>query len=133
MNEILQCVPIEEQIRKKERAQIKLRDFLLLLSMNLDNPNFGFWIAYDDNNNVVGYMVLFLVPIPGMKSITIQRIWYKQGETEIIKEFERIIKKWARDNSINKVNITVTRPRLEALKRRWGFKVVSVNMERRIY
>lgn len=132
MQEILQCVPIEEQLRKKEKAITKLRDFLLLVSMSLDNPDFGFWIAYEDKK-IVGYLVAFISRIPGMKYLTIQRIWYEQGNKQVMVNFEKILKKWARENEIRKCAITLTRPRIKALERRWGFKVISVNMERRIY
>jgi hypothetical protein len=90
-------------------------------------------IAYDEDNNVIGFMVLFLVPIPGIKTINIQRIWYKPNQRQVLDEFIKIGRKWAKENDIKKVIITVTRPRIKALQRKWGFKVTSVNMERGIY
>jgi hypothetical protein len=59
------------------------------------------------------------------------RIWYDQRKREAMNLLENAILSWGRDNKIKTLRIEVKRG-LKALQRTWGFRPVSVIMERRV-
>jgi len=139
INEVLECIPIEIGIRKKETGNFPLKDMLTFVSSQLDKPYFGFYIAYEEEK-IIGFMILFIVPIKGMEQIQIWRIWSDPHYKEVMKEFFNITKQWAKETKIHKLttNMETIRNkrnnigRIKALKRRWGFHITGIQLERRI-
>lgn len=130
MQEIMKCLPFEREIRNKGRENISERDMLLFVQSQLGNPGFGFFMAYDDEGNVIGYVIGVLNIIPGFKRVHLLRVYAKKKEI-----FDGLMlagSEWARAYKIDIVSIT-TAKHAKAYKRHYGFKAVSVNMERRIY
>jgi len=133
LQEMMQCVPIENTMRKKEKELMPLKDFLLFLALHAENPNLAMWFVYDEKKEIIGYTVAMLISMPGIQNIWIIRAWYDHHFKELPKIFmKKTLRKWARENNIKKFSITINRG-IKAYQRTWGFKVVSVNMERRIY
>lgn len=132
LQEMLQCIPVEQQMRKREKEIVPLKDYLLFVALNAENPMFGMWFGYDDENNIIGYAVAMMIPIVGMQSIWIIRVWYDPKYKELPNKYIKLLRKWGRENGIKKFTIAVNRG-IKAFQRKWGFKVISVNMERRIY
>lgn len=128
IQEILRCLPFEREIRKKGRDSSKERDMLLFVQSQLNNPLFGFFIAYDDENEIKGYGAGLINLTPGDEGLIALRIYAK--DKELKNELERIGSEWAKAFKINKVQITLSK-HIKAFQR-MGWKVVSVNMERRI-
>ena len=90
---------------------------------------FGYWMAYDDKDNVLGYTVAMITLIPDVERMHVLRMYAKQKEIE--KEFEKVLIEWAKEYKVKIAQMTATR-HIKAFERRYKFKVVSVNMERRI-
>ena len=132
INETLQMLPIEQEIRKKEKEIIPLKDALISIAASIEDPNFGFWIAYDDNNEIIGFMILTIIQDITAKTLQIHRVWYKQTEKEVLNQFLKTGRKWAKDNNIKRVVMLANR-RIKAIQRKWKFKPIAVIMERRIY
>lgn len=131
INEVLKCLPMEIEIQKKGRDVMPIKDLLSVLNTAFTtNPNLRFFMAYDENEGVLGYMVLILYPDKEYRSIQIYRIW-TNGKKEILESFIEIIKTLAKEFRCKKI-IIVTRKNTKALKRKWGFKVSSTIMERSI-
>ena len=129
MKEILKCVPYEYEISEKGRDRSRIRDRLLYLDSQINNPYLGFWIAYDDNNEVLGYTLASIVLIPGMERLYLLRMYAPTIEAR--EAFENILKDWAKEHKIKFAQIAVAKG-VKALQRKYGFKPDSVNMIRRI-
>jgi len=130
INEILKCLPFEREIRKKGRDNSRESDLLLFIESQLDNHAFGFWIAYDDDNEVIGYAVAMLNFVPGVERLHLLRIYAKTKELR--QEFEKIGKEWCKPYKIKTMQMTGSNKKNIKAFQRMGWKVVSVNLERRI-
>ena len=128
IDEVMKCLPYEREIRKKGRDRTREADTILFVQSQLENPLFGFWVAYDDKDNTVGYCCAFLSLVPGMKYLHLFRLYAK--DKILKKEFENILDAWAREFKIKIAHITVFK-NIKALKKQ-HFMPVSINMERRI-
>ena len=135
LQEILRCLPFESEIRKRGRSRERLKDMLVYITSQLENPLFRFWIAYRSedkikpDDDILGYCIATINLIPGMKGIYIYRIYAKGNGLR--KEFEKILKTWAKEYNIKNELITIYK-NVKAFKRKHGFTATSVNMERRI-
>jgi hypothetical protein len=89
---------------------------------------FGFWIAYDDVGNVIGYTASLLNTIPGLQRLHILRFYAKDKFIE--QQFETILKEWAKPYKIRTAQVSVIKG-VKALQRKFKFVPVSVNMEKR--
>jgi hypothetical protein len=129
IQEVLKCLPFEREIRNKGRDDQRESKMLLFVQSQLQNPLFGFFMAYDENENVKGYIVTMISLMPGLERLHILRIYAKDG---LMKEFEEVLKEWAKQFRLKTALMTVSDSRMvKAMQRRYGYKVVSVNMERR--
>lgn len=130
IQEILKCLPFEREIRNKGRDDQHEGKMLLFVQSQLGNPAFGFFMVYDDENNVIGYTVGILSFMPGFERLHLLRIYAKQRE--VFNLIEETLKEWARPLKIKIAQMTVTGVKqIKAFQRRFGYKIVSVNMERR--
>jgi len=86
-------------------------------------------MAYDDEDNVIGYTLAMLALIPGMERLHLLRMW--APVKEIRDAFIEILESWAKENHVKTAQITTTK-NIKVLKRKYGFVVDSVNMVRRI-
>ena len=129
MAEILKCLPFEREIRKKGRDSSRESDMILFVKSQLESPLFGFWIAYDDNNNIIGYISAIISLIPGMERLHLLRIYAKQKG--LFQQFENILKDWTKQYKVKVAQMT-TKKHIKAFKR-YGYIPVSVNLERRYF
>jgi len=127
--EILKCLPFERQIRVKGRDRMRESDMLLFIRSQLDNPMFGYWMAYNGDNEVIGYTIALLNLLPGIQREFIIRMYAK--DAKIRDEFFNILAQWAKANRVKVQHTTVTK-NIKAISRKFKFIPVSVNMERRI-
>ncbi len=130
ISEILKCLPFEREIRNKGRDNTRESHLILFIQSQLENPLFGFWMAYDEKNEIKGYIVTLMGLFPGYERLHILRIYAK--EKGLMVEFEKVLKEWVKPYKIKIALMTVTDSRMiKAMKKRYEYKVVSVNMERR--
>jgi len=129
IQEILKCVPFENEIIKKGRDSSRIKDRLLFVQSQLGNPAFGYWMAYDDEDNVIGYTLAMLSIVPGMERLHLLRMY--APEAELREAFSEILRTWAKENHVKFAQITTTK-NIKVLKRKYGFVVDSVNLVRRI-
>jgi len=128
-------MPFETEIRRRGRDRTRLQKMLLFIASQLENPMLGVWIAYDSeeekkpDDNILGYCIGMVNLLPGFESLYIYRMYAK--DKEIREEFDKILRKWGKENKIKKQTITVTK-NVKAFRRKHNFSPVSVNMERRI-
>ncbi len=132
VSEVLRCLPMELEIRKKGRDVMPIRDTLSLLKKNFEhNPYFRFFLIFaDDNDDVLGYMGLVIYPEKELKTIHLYRIWYN-GTKEVLEQLKEIIRHIAKETKCKRLTIEVYNNEA-ALERSYGFKKSSVIMERRI-
>jgi len=138
IEEVLDCIPIEIEIRKKEDEYIKLKDMLAFLESQISQPYLGFYIAYEEEK-IIGFLVLFYVPLRGFEQIQIMRVWYDHHYKEVIKEFENIIRQWKRETKAPRVTVEMearrkgksNMGRIKAFKKKWGFSLRTIVLERR--
>jgi len=67
IDEVIKCIPFEQEIRNKGRDNTRISKMLLFVRDQLANPLFGFWIAYDNQDEVIGYSIAVLSLIPSME------------------------------------------------------------------
>ena len=128
--EILKCLPYEREIRKKGRDNSRESQLLLFVQSQLENPMFGFFIAYDEKDEILGYTVAMISVLSGLgKHIHLLRIYAKQRE--VLNALTDTLKEWIKPLNIKTVQITATN-HIRAFQRRYKFVPVSVSMERRI-
>jgi hypothetical protein len=131
ISEILKCLPFEREIRKKGRDVMREADMLLFIESQINNPLFGFWISYDEEGKINGYVVAMISPFTGMERLILMRIYAK--DKSILNAFIDIGKQWAKQYKIKKMTMTVSQGKdMKAFKRAYQFIPVSINMERRI-
>jgi hypothetical protein len=132
ISEILKCIPMELEIRKKGRDVMPIRDMLSLLKVTFENnPLFKFYmILEDEGEGLLGYMGLFIRPEREVRTIHLYRIWYN-GNKEVFEKLKEIIKGISRETKCRRLTIEVYANE-KVLERIYGFKRHSVIMERRI-
>ena len=129
MEVILKCLPFEREIRNKGRDTTRESKMLMFVQSQLQNPLFGFWVAYNDEEEIVGYTVAMASLVPSMEKLHLMRMYAKT--TELKEALLEVLHEWAKALKIKTESITV-RKHIKAFQRRYKFKTVSVNMERRI-
>jgi hypothetical protein len=131
LQEVMKCIPFETEIRKRGRDKTRLQKMLISIAAQLESPYFGFWIAYEseEDDTVLGYCIAFINLVPGVEGQYIYRMYARTKEVR--QEFEALLKKWGKENKVKKQLITVSK-NIKAFQRRHGFMAVSVNMERRL-
>ena len=130
ISEILKCLPFEREIRKKGRDSSRESDMILFVKSQLENPMFGFWMAYDNNNNIIGYISAMISLMPGMERLHLLRIYAKQKG--LFKQFEDILKEWAKQYKIKIAQMTAKK-HIKFFQKKYGYNPVSVNLERRYF
>ena len=127
---ILECIPFEQEIRNKGRDHTRISKMILFVKDLLPSPMFGFWIAYDEDR-VIGYMIAMISLIPSMERLILWRMWAK--EKEVRKQFEDILRTWAKEYKIKTASMVAYGDSMaKGLERLYGWKQVSINLERRI-
>jgi len=126
INEILKCLPFEQEVRDKGRDTMKISDMLFFLKDQIGNPMFGFWMAYDDEDDIIGYLSAMMVLLPGMKKLHLLRLYAK--DSIVLAAFRDVVKVFCKDFKVKTVMISVSK-NVRAIKRKYGFKPVSVTME----
>ena len=129
ITEIMKCLPMEREIRKKHRDDSRESDTLLFIQTQLQNPFFGFWIAYGDKDEIIGYTCGILSNIVGMERLIVLRLYSKNKE--VTNKFLEIGKEWAKQYKVKLMQIVVKKHAM-AFKRIFKFVPVSIVMERRI-
>ena len=129
MQEVFKCMPFETEIRRKGRDSTRIQKLILFLQSVIESPLLGYWIAYDDNKNIIGYFVAIVSLVPGMEAVNLLRIYAKQKD--IKDKLIEIGTEWAKEFGIKKVQMTAEK-HIKAFVRGYKFKVVSVNLERRL-
>jgi len=119
---------MEREIRNKGRDDQRESNMLLFVQSQLENPLFGFFMAYDDEDRVIGYALAIISLFPGAERIHLMRIYAKQTNVRI--ELENILIQWAKQFKVKIAQMTVTK-HIKAFRRKYNFMPVSVNMERR--
>lgn len=131
IREILRCLPFEQEIRNKGRDFGRISDLLLFVQSQLESPLFGFWIAYaDDSDDIRGYAVGLINPIPGMQCLHILRIYAK--DKDLFNRFYTVGKDWAKQWGVKKMQIAVPEKHAKAFQRLYGFDLMSINLERKL-
>lgn len=135
LNDIFQTLPYEEYVSSKKRDMSKLRDRLLFVQSQIDNPNFGFFVVRDEGT-VRAYALLMLVTVPGAESAQLLRMYAKNSNYRdaLIDEMMN----WCKDKKIKIGKLTVpwkgnnNNRYARAMNRKFGFVPDSINLVRRI-
>lgn len=127
--EVLRCLPFEREVRKKGRDTSRESQLLLFVQSQLENPYFGFFIAYE-GENIVGYTVAFVSIIKGLGNrIHLSRLY--APKKEVFDALTDTLREWIRPYNVKTAQITAYK-HIKAIQRRYKFTPVSVTMERRI-
>ena len=97
LNEILKCVPYEQDIRSKGRDISSISTMLLSISELILNPLFGYWIAYE-GDEIVGYMSAIASRQKNLKRILLLRLYGKSKE--IRNAFDKVLEDFGREFKI---------------------------------
>jgi hypothetical protein len=132
ITEILKCIPMELEIRKKGRDVMPIRDMLSLLKLTFENnPLFKFYMIFEDEGDaLLGYMGLFVRPEREVRTIHLYRIWHN-GSKDVLEKLKEIIRGISKETKCRRLTIEVYKNE-NVLERIYGFKRHSVIMERRI-
>lgn len=131
IGKIFDCIPFEQDIRNKGRDKTKISNTILFIKSQLNNPYFGFWIAYNENGGVIGYTIALATKLPGFDRLILLRMYAKNKE--IRKELEKVLIEFADSFKIKMACITVPDSRYsKILQRHSDWKEVSINLERKV-
>jgi hypothetical protein len=132
ITEVLRCVPMEMEIRKKGRDHMPIRDMLSLVKENFEhNPLFHFFLIFeDDSDNLIGYFAIIIRPQKEFRTINLYRIWH-DGSKEVRDKIEEIITQIAKETKCRRLTIEVYKNE-SSIERLYGFRKSSTVMERRI-
>jgi len=126
IEEALAIVPWEYEIQKKGRIKYPIQKLLLIIREHINNPRFTILFAYDDEKPL-GFCVAFVSQLPGDKTIHILRM-YAPG---IVGAFIDELISWGKEFGIRRLSLTIEKD-FRAIERKYGFKQVSVNLEREV-
>ena len=130
IDQVLQCIPFEQEIRNKGRDRNSISTMLLGIREMLPNPLFGFWIAYDDNK-IVGYLNVMASPAKPLKRLIVLRIYAPTKKVQ--HKFEDLIVEFGKENKI-KPGVMMTEVfKHDKVLIRKGWKKISTIMEKRLY
>ena len=130
IQEVLRCLPYEREIRKKGRDTSRESQLLLFVQSQLENPYFAFFIAYDDDKNILGYTVAFVSIIKGLGNrVHLSRLY--APKKEVFDALTDALRDWVKPYNVKTAQITAYK-HIKAIQRRYKFTPVSVCMERRI-
>jgi hypothetical protein len=132
MADIMNIIPIEVRLRVKEKTNVPVKDILAFLNVQLPNPLFAVWMVAD-GEDIAGYVFTLINTFSSSsnREMMILRIWYDQHKKEAIRLLVEVMREWVKENKIKNVRIEVKKG-LRAFQKKWGFKPVSVIMERRV-
>ena len=130
ISEVLKCVPFEQEIRNKGRDRTRISKMILLIKDQLENPLFGYFIAYD-GDRVVGYAIGTLVLESGFEQGVLWRMYAKTKELR--EALTDTLIKWAKEYKIKKVTMSVyTDGMAKVMERRYSWKKSAIILERSI-
>jgi hypothetical protein len=130
IQDVLQCVPFECQIRDKGRDPVPLKEMLYVTAQWFaSDPDFHFFMFYEDGK-VVGYLALKLVKDRKDRAIHIIRIYNgkAQGFWEAFANLMNAIKKAF---NIDKITGLASNEMMKRYLKKRGFKEAYTMMERR--
>jgi len=130
IDEVLQCIPHEQDIRNRGRDTTSISTMLLGIREMLDNPLFGFWIAYDEGE-VVGYMSAIASTLKAMKRLILLRMYAPKKDVQ--KEFKNILIDFGKEFKIKPGIVRIEMFKNDGAMQRRGWKKVSTIMEKRYY
>lgn len=130
LNEILKCVPYEQDIRSRGRDVSSISTMLLSISELILNPLFGYWIAYEDDK-VVGYMSAIASRQKSLKRILLLRLY--APSKEIREKFDEVLKEFGKEFKIKPGIVRIEMFKHDRAMQRLGWKKVSTIMEKRYY
>ena len=130
--DVLQCIPMEIEIRNKGRDKIPIKDTLSLLKQNFEhNPFFHFFLIFpDEDGALLGYFAINLHPQKELRTIHLYRVWHN-GSREVADKIRELLVAIAKETKCRRLTIEAYKNEA-ALERLYGFKKSSVIMERRI-
>jgi N-acetylglutamate synthase-like GNAT family acetyltransferase len=140
IGEIMKIVPIEVELLRGETIGMSLRDKLTWIDGELNGKQlytkyeFKVFMIYE-GEKLVGYAIAALTKskIKYLSEIRIYRVWHEKKNKEIAELFMKRIEEWARENKIDKIRSEADKPSMKRLlKSKYGFKVISTNMEKEV-
>ena len=135
--ELLQIVPIEVEIMKKEpkAGSMSLRDKITWIEAELSGKqiyhfyDFKVYFFYE-GEEVVGFTILSITKsaIKYFDEIRVYRVWHKNSDC--VEPFWNLIKEIGNHYKIKKLKFEVNRPETERLfRKKYKLRSVSINME----
>ncbi len=129
ISDILSLVPIEIQIRQRDKDTSKTRDMLSYVNYKLQTDNnFHVNIVYDEGE-VVGYMMFNICMIPGNRKLDIHRFWY--ANPEALNELNTLQSMIIKEFKLRVISMLVPWD-MQKTVRDWGFKRKSIQMEKEV-
>ena len=129
LEEILECVPFEQEIRNKKRDNNSISNMLLGIKEMISSPLFGFWIAYDDKK-IVGYLSAVASVVKPLR-VFVWRIYAPAVETQ--DKFKNVLIEFGREHRIKPGIVRIEAFRNEKVFERKGWEKVSTILEKRLY
>ena len=126
MEEVLTLIPWEYEIQQKGRVKFPIQKLLLIIRDNIEKDNFIILFAHEEGEPR-GFCIGFVPKLPGNKTVHILRM-YGEG---LVDTFIEELTAWGKQFGMNKIGFTIEKNR-KAVERKYGFKQVSINMERGI-
>lgn len=126
IEEILTLVPWEYEIQEKGRIKFPIQKLLLIIRDHIDDEKFVVLLAHEDGQPK-GFCIAFILNMPVNKSIYILRM-YGNG---LVEDFLNELTKYGKEFGVRKISFTIQK-NTRSIERKYGFKQISVNMEREI-
>jgi len=130
IDEVLQCIPYEQEIRNRGRDISSISTMLLGIREMLENPLFGFWIAYD-KDEIIGYMSAIASTLKTMKRLILLRIYAPKKNVQT--EFKKVLIDFGKEFKIKPGIVRIEMFKNDGAMQRKGWKKVSTIMEKRYY
>lgn len=131
IQDVLQCVPFECQIREKGRDKVPIKEMLYSTAQWFaSDPDFHFFMFYDEGR-IVGYVALRLVKDRNERTVHIIRI-YNGKSPEFWDAFKGLINAIKKAFSLTKMTGLASNDMMKRYLKRQGFSEAYTLMERRL-
>lgn len=132
IQDVLQCVPFECQIREKGRDKIPLKDMLYLTAQWFaSDPLFRFFLFIEDDR-IVGYCAIKVILDKYEGGIYVIRGYRDPGKPELMEMFWELARELGKFYKLDRVLFKAENDKIkESFEQKWGFKTTYTMMERR--
>ena len=132
IQDVLECVPFECQIREKGRDRVTVKDMLYFTAQGFANdPSFRFFIFYEQGR-IVGYVALRILFDKYERGVHIIRVFKDKNFPEVLVKLEELLTAICTHYKLDRIIGRADSPSMKKYMESKGFTTAYTVMQRRV-